>query len=56
MGRKYKDIKNLSDTERKEKIRELKLELIKNKARRENKIKAKEIKKALARLLTLKKI
>jgi ribosomal protein L29 len=52
---KAKDIKNMTDKEKGEKIKELKIELIKNKLGRESKLKTKEIKKAIARLLTLKK-
>jgi len=55
MTKKFKEIKNLSGKERQEKIKELRLELIKRKTGRESKIKVKEIKKAIARLLTLKK-
>lgn len=52
---KRKDIKNLNEKEREEKIKELKLELIKKKTGKEIKVKAKEIKKAIARLLTLRR-
>jgi len=53
---KMEDIKNLSKEERKEKLKELKIELIKKNvaANKSGKIKTKEIKKAIARLLTLK--
>ena len=49
-----KDIKNMKEQERKEKIKELKMELIKKNvaANKGSKIKAKEIKKAIARLLS----
>ncbi len=54
---KYKEIKNMSEKERKEKLKELKFELVKKKveANKSGKIKNKEIKKAIARILTLKK-
>jgi len=53
---KKKDIKNMNEKERKQKINELKLELIKRKSDsgKQSKIKTKEIKKAIARLLTVK--
>jgi len=51
---KARDIKNLSEKERKEKLKELKLELIRGKSGKESKVKIKEIKKAIARILTLK--
>lgn len=50
---RMKDIKNMSEKEREEKLKELKLELIKRKTGKETKVKAKEIKKAIARLLML---
>ena len=51
---KFKDITKLSGTEKDEKLKELRLELIKKNvvANKASKIKAKEIKKAIARLLT----
>ena len=51
---KTKDIKNLSEKEKEEKLKELQMELIKRNvtANRSSKIKAKEIKKAIARILT----
>lgn len=54
---KLKDIKSMPDKEKQEKIKELRLELIKKNvtANKSSKIKAKEIKKAIARLLTLNK-
>jgi len=50
---KMKDIKSLSEKEREEKIKDLKLELIKRNvtANKSSKIKTKEIKKAIARML-----
>lgn len=53
---KVRDIKNMSADDKKEKIKELRLELIKKYApsQKSSKIKAKEIKKAIARLITLK--
>lgn len=50
---RIRDIKNMKDDERKEKLKELKMELIKKNVK-ESKLKAKEIKKAIARLLTFK--
>ena len=49
-----KDARNLNQKDRDEKLKELKIELIKKNitANKANKIKAKEIKKAIARLLT----
>ena len=49
---KAKDIKNMNEKERKEKLKALRMELIKRKA--DQKTKPKEIKKAIARILTLK--
>jgi len=51
---KRKEIKNLSDKEKSEKLKELRLELIKKyvPVNKTGKIKAKEIKKTIARLLT----
>jgi ribosomal protein L29 len=53
-----KDIGKMSKKEREEKIMELKAELIKNKieAGKGGKLKAKEIKKTIARLLTLSRL
>lgn len=51
---KTKDIKNMNGKEREEKLKELKRELVKNMAK-PGKIKIKEIKKAVARILTLNK-
>lgn len=50
---KAKDIKNMSERERQDKLKELKIELIKKNvaANKSSKIKTKEIKKAIARLL-----
>ncbi|MCX6748290.1 MAG: 50S ribosomal protein L29 [Candidatus Pacearchaeota archaeon] len=50
---KMKDIKNMNPQEREEKLKDLKLELIKRNvtANKSSKIKTKEIKKALARIL-----
>ncbi len=50
---KIKDAKTLNEKEMEEKLKELKLELIKRKTGRESKVKMKEIKKAIARLLTI---
>jgi len=51
---RFKDITKLSVEEKNEKLKELRLELIKKNvvANKASKIKAKEIKKAIARLLT----
>ena len=52
-----KDIKKMSDKERKEKIKDLKMELIKEKINlsKGGKVKIKELKKTIARLLTYNK-
>lgn len=51
---KFKDINKLRKEEKEEKLKELKLELIKKNvtANKASKIKTKEIKKAIARLIT----
>jgi len=51
---KYKDAAKLSKEEKEERLKELKIELIKKNtaANKASKIKAKEIKKAIARILT----
>lgn len=51
-----KEIKSMPQKEREEKIKELRMELSKRyaPANKSGKVKAKEIKKAIARLLTLK--
>jgi ribosomal protein L29 len=51
---KFKDIEKLGKEDREQKLKELKLELIRKNvtANKASKIKAKEIKKAIARLLT----
>ncbi|MBU3913470.1 MAG: 50S ribosomal protein L29 [Nanoarchaeota archaeon] len=53
--KKFKEIEKLDDKARVEKMKELKIELIKKgiAANRQNKGKTKEIKKAIARLLTV---
>ena len=58
MSKKFKDIQNMDEKSRGEKLREMKLDLIKKNvpANKANKGKAKEIKKTIARLLTLQKI
>jgi ribosomal protein L29 len=55
---KTKDIKKMSPKEMEEKIKDLRLELIKNEvsASKGGKLKKKEIKKTIARLLTLNRI
>jgi ribosomal protein L29 len=52
-----KEVKNMQEKDREAKLKELRLELSKrySPANKSSKIKAKEIKKAIARLLTLKK-
>jgi len=52
---KAKDISKMSEKERKEKIKELKVELIRNKLGK-SKANAKEIKKTIARLLTFNRL
>lgn len=52
---KYKEIKKLSDEEISKKLEELKIELVKSNAQKSSQgaaIKTKEIKKAIARILT----
>ena len=51
---KFKDAKNMSEKELESKLKDLKLELIKQKTGKGTKIKAKEIKRAIARILTIK--
>jgi len=53
---KSKDILKMSEKERQERIKDLKMELIKNKASDKGKMKAQEIKKAIARLLTFNRL
>ena len=53
---KAKDIAKMSEKERQEKLKDLKMELIKNKVSTKSKLKAKEIKKAIARLLTFNRL
>lgn len=55
MNRKFKEIEKLDEKGREEKLKELRLELIKKNitANKANKGKAKEIKKAIARILTV---
>jgi len=54
---KTKDIRNMSEKEKDQKLKALQLELIKKNvaANKASKVRAKEIKKAIARLLTLTK-
>jgi ribosomal protein L29 len=54
---KFKEIQKLSQGERTKKLKELKLELIKSRvsASKTGNTKAKEIKKIIARILTIKK-
>ena len=53
---KFKDIERISKDERADKIKELKMELIKNKASTKTKTNTREIKKAIARILTFNRI
>lgn len=48
------DIQNMSDKERKEKLEELKMEIMKRKVASSEKSSTKEIKKNIARILTFK--
>jgi len=52
--KKYKEIDKLTNKEKEERLKELEMELIKKNvaANKSSKIKAKEIKKAIARILT----
>lgn len=52
-----KEIKSMSEKDREEKLKELRLELVKKYApsNKGGKVKAKEIKKAIARILSIKK-
>ena len=49
---KFKDVEKMSDKDAEEKLKELKMELIKNRASKKTKVQTKEIKKAIARILT----
>ena len=53
---KPKEIEKLSEKEIKEKLKDLKMELIKNKVSDKGKLKRKEIKKAIARILTFNRL
>jgi large subunit ribosomal protein L29 len=55
---KSKDIEKMSENEIQEKIKELKMELIKNKinASKGGKLKTKEIKRTIARLFTINRL
>jgi len=53
---KFKDIDKLSERERQEKLKELGMELIKNKASSQSKTNVREIKRAIARLLTFNRL
>jgi ribosomal protein L29 len=53
---KYKDAKKMSEKDREEKLKELKFGLIKNRVSSSTKTKNKEIKKAVARILTFNRI
>jgi ribosomal protein L29 len=53
---KFKDIEKLSKNEREEKIKELKIELIRNRVAAKAKTDVGEIKKAIARILTFSRL
>ncbi|MEK6935574.1 MAG: 50S ribosomal protein L29 [Nanoarchaeota archaeon] len=53
---KSKDIVKMPLKEREQKLKELKMELIKNRASKKTKVQTKEIKKAIARILTFNRI
>jgi len=53
---KRKDIEKLSEKDIKDKLKDLKMELIKNRASDKGKLKRKEIKKAIARILTFNRL
>jgi ribosomal protein L29 len=53
---KSKDIEKLSETERQEKIKELRIELIRNKVAAKAKTNIREIKRAIARILTFNRL
>ena len=53
---KNNELKKMSEKERQEKLKQLKMELIKNKTTSKGKIKPQEIKKAIARLLTFNRL
>ena len=53
---KSKDIERLSEEERKERIKELRMELIKNKVAAKAKTNVGEIKRAIARILTFNRL
>ena len=53
---KSKDIAKMSGKERQSKLKDLKMELIKNKVSAKGKLKPKEIKKAIARILTFNRL
>jgi ribosomal protein L29 len=50
---KYKDLKQLNDSDREKKLKELKLELAKSKTGTGGKTKTKQIRKIIARVLTI---
>lgn len=53
---KSKDIEKLSKKEREDKIKELRIELIKNKVAAKAKTNVREIKRAIARILTFSRL
>ena len=53
---KSKEIVKMPLKEREQKLKELKMELIKNRASKKTKVQTKEIKKAIARILTFNRI
>jgi ribosomal protein L29 len=53
---KNKDVKKMTEKDREGKLKELRYQLIKNKVASSTKIKNKEIKKAIARVLTFNRL
>lgn len=53
---KNKDIKKMTEKERNDNFKDLRMELIKNKTNKKGKIKPKELKKAMARILTFNRL
>ena len=52
---KFKEIAKMNEEDRDKKLKELKMELIKSRANNSKSIKTREIKRVIARLLTLNK-
>ena len=53
MNKKFRELASLSEEQRKEKLKELKFELVKNSTGKTSKIKKPELRKAIARILYL---